>query len=68
VHDLLAALGSRDAVDVSRTGSLVTDVLLATSCDEAGASLVTDRARDFVSLQWHLRGFRFAVADDVLES
>lgn len=65
---VLAALGSREGVDVSRAGSLVNDVLLATSCREAGARLVTENARDFASLQRHLRGFRFAVADDVLES
>jgi predicted nucleic acid-binding protein len=39
--------------------SLVNDALLASSCRDAGAVLVTNNAADFTALQRHLRGFRF---------
>ena len=39
--------------------SFVNDAILASSCREAGAVLVTANARDFVTIQRHLRGFRF---------
>jgi predicted nucleic acid-binding protein len=63
---VLAELAAREGIDLSRAGSVVNDVLLAASCREAGAQLVTENSRDFAAVQRHLRGFRFASADDVL--
>lgn len=63
---VLAALAARERVDVARGGSLVNDVLLATSCREADVRLVTENVRDFAAVQRHLRGFRFAAAEDIL--
>ena len=63
---VLAALGARERVDVSRAGSLVNDVLIAASCREAGARLVTDSVGDYNAVQKHLRGFRFVSAEEVL--
>ena len=57
---------ARDGVDLARTGSLVNDVLIATSCREARVRLVTENAGDFATLQRHLRGFRFVAADEAL--
>jgi predicted nucleic acid-binding protein len=39
--------------------SFVNDALLAASCREAGAVLVTENTRDFITIQRHLKGFRF---------
>ncbi|HUQ83324.1 MAG TPA: PIN domain-containing protein, partial [Gemmatimonadaceae bacterium] len=39
---VLASLATHEGVDVSRAGSLVNDVLIATSCREAGVRLVTE--------------------------
>jgi len=63
---VLAALAAREGVDVSRPGSLVNDVLIAASCREAGARLVTENVGDYAAVQRHLRGFRFVVADEVV--
>jgi predicted nucleic acid-binding protein len=63
---VLAALAVREGIDVSRAGSLVNDVMIATSCREAGVKLVTENVDHFAAVQRHLRGFRFAEADDVL--
>ncbi|HTK50757.1 MAG TPA: PIN domain-containing protein [Gemmatimonadaceae bacterium] len=62
---VLAALGARERVDVSRAGSLVNDVLIAASCREAGARLVTENVGDYTAVQRHLRGFRFVSGDEV---
>ena len=64
---VLAALAAREGVHVSRAGSLVNDVLIAASCREAGAHLVTENVGDYITLQRHLRGFRFVTADNVLQ-
>ena len=63
---VLSALGARDGVDIARAGSLVNDVLIATSCREAGVRLVTENTHDFALIQRHLRGFRFVATDDAL--
>jgi predicted nucleic acid-binding protein len=63
---VLAALASRQGVDVSRAGSLVDDVLIAASCREAQARLVTENVGHFAAIQRYLRGFRFVHADEVL--
>lgn len=63
---VLAALGAQEGVDISRAGSLVGDVLIATSCREAAVRLVTENVRDFAAVQRHLRGFRFLAADEAL--
>jgi predicted nucleic acid-binding protein len=63
---VLSALAVREGIDVSRAGSLVNDVMIATSCREAGVKLVTENVEHFAAVQRHLRGFRFAEADDVL--
>lgn len=39
--------------------SFVNDALLAASCREAGAVLITENTRDFITMQRHLKGFRF---------
>jgi predicted nucleic acid-binding protein len=38
---VLAALAVREGMDTSRSGSLVNDVMIATSCREAGIKLIT---------------------------
>ena len=63
---VLAALGAREGVDSSRAGSLVGDVLIATSCREATVRLVTENLRDFAAVQRHVRGFRYLAADEAL--
>lgn len=65
---VLAALASRDRRDLSRAASLVNDVLLATSCREAGVRLVTENVSDFAAVQRHLRGFHFESADEALRA
>ena len=64
---VLATLGAREGVDVTRAGPLVNDVLIATSCREEQVRLVTENSGDFAMLQRHLRGFRFVAADEALE-
>ena len=63
---VLAALAVREGMDTSRSGSLVNDVIIATSCREAGIRLITENVEHFAAVQRHLRGFRFAEADQVL--
>ena len=63
---VLAALAVREGMDSSRSGSLVNDVIIATSCREAGIRLITENVEHFAAVQRHLRGFRFAEADQVL--
>jgi predicted nucleic acid-binding protein len=63
---VLAALAKREGVQIARAGSLVHDVLLATSCREAGVCLVTEDAADFAAAQRHLRGFRYVATADVM--
>ncbi|HXT15358.1 MAG TPA: PIN domain-containing protein [Gemmatimonadaceae bacterium] len=46
--------------------SLVNDALLAASCREAEAILVTENVRDFAAIQRHLRGFQFRETAAVL--
>jgi predicted nucleic acid-binding protein len=62
---ILAALAAREGVDIARAGSLVNDVLIATSCREAQARLVTENVGHFSAVQRYLRGFRFVHADEV---
>lgn len=61
---VVAALVVRERTTPS--ASLTNDAILATSCREAGATLVTGNTRDFVAIQRHLRGFRFEAADELL--
>jgi predicted nucleic acid-binding protein len=63
---VLAALAVREGMDTSRSGSLANDVMIATSCREAGIKLITENVEHFAAVQRHLRGFRFAEADKVL--
>ena len=63
---VLAELAVREGIDVSRAGSLVNDVIIATSCREAGVKLITANVQHFAAVQRHLRGFRFAEANRVL--
>lgn len=63
---VLAALATREGIDVLRAGSLVNDVLIATSCREAGVRLVTENVGDYAAVQRQLRGFRFVAADEVV--
>lgn len=62
----LATLGAREGVDLSRAASLVADALIAASCREADARLVTENVRDFSALERHLRGFRFSSSSEVM--
>jgi predicted nucleic acid-binding protein len=49
--DVLAELGRREGLDVSRVSKAFgNDVLLALSCREAGIALVTDNQRDFARI------------------
>ena len=63
---VLAALAVREGMDTSRSGSLVNDVMIATSCREAGIKLIIENIEHFAAVQRHLRGFRFVEADKVL--
>ena len=63
---VLASLAAHEGIEVARAGSLVNDVMIATSCREQNARLVTENAHDFVLIQRYVRGFRFNVADEVL--
>ena len=63
---VLAALHRSEGVQLSRAGSLVHDVLLATSCREASVCLVTENVGDFAAAQRHLRGFRFVATTEVM--
>jgi predicted nucleic acid-binding protein len=57
---VLAALARHEHLELARAPrSFTNDVLIATSCREAGVVLVTENARDFTAIQRHLRGFRF---------
>lgn len=42
---------------------LINDALLAASCREAGATLVTANVRDFAILKRFMKGFRYVTAD-----
>jgi len=56
----LAALAAKERVRLATApASLTNDALLAASCREAGAVLLTSNHRDFSRLARHLRGFRF---------
>ena len=63
---VLAALAAREGIDIARAGSLIDDVLIATSCREAGVKLITENVGHFAAVQRHLRGFRFAEAAQML--
>lgn len=63
---VLAALAAGERMDTSRSGSLVNNVMIATSCREAGIKLITENVEHFAAVQRHLRGFRFAEADKAL--
>jgi predicted nucleic acid-binding protein len=60
----LSALAVRENIDSG--SALLADALIAASCREAGAVLVTDNVRHFAALQRQLRGFRFQASDDVM--
>jgi predicted nucleic acid-binding protein len=56
----LSALVAKERLRLSSApASLTNNALLAASCREAGAVLVTNNHRDFTRLARHLRGFRF---------
>ena len=58
---VLSALAHRERLAIADAPrSFVNDVLLAASCRENDATLVTENARDFKAIQRHLRGFRFS--------
>ncbi len=57
---VMADVGLHERLDIgSQRGSFVVDVLLAVTCREHDALLVTRNAADFERIQRHLRGFRF---------
>lgn len=62
---VLSTLALREGVETA-DGVLMADALIAASCREAGAVLVTDNVRHFAALQRHLRGFRFAASADLI--
>lgn len=59
-----AALAARERTTAA--APLTNDVILASSCREAGVTLVTGNPRDFAAIQRHLHGFRFEATDDVI--
>lgn len=62
---VLSALALREGVNTADS-VLIAGALIAASCREAGAVLVTDNVRHFAALQRHLRGFRFAASADLI--
>ena len=57
---VLADLADRENLSLSTAPrSLTNDVVIATSCREHGAVLVTDNAADFAAIKRHLRGFQY---------
>jgi predicted nucleic acid-binding protein len=57
---VIAALAVREGMaSAALRGSFATDVLLAATCREHGALLVTENAADFERIGRHLRGFRY---------
>ena len=62
---VLSTLALREGVETADC-VLVADALIAASCREAGAVLVTDNVRHFTALQRHLSGFRFAASADLI--
>ena len=60
---VMADLAVHERVDsAAQRGSFVVDVLLAVTCREHDALLVTHNSGDFARIQRHLRGFRFVTA------
>lgn len=60
---VLAALAERERLALATAApSLRYDVLLAASCREAGAVLLTENHGDFTRIKRHLRGFTFGAA------
>ena len=58
---VLAELAAKERFDARvAPPSFASDVLLATSCREAGVTLVTANHGDFARIKRHLRGFRAA--------
>ena len=55
---VIADLAEKERFDAHATPSIVQDILLATSCREAGVTLVTANHADFTRIGRHLRGFR----------
>jgi predicted nucleic acid-binding protein len=56
----IAALAAKERFALAEAPrSFINDVVLAASCREAGALLVTGNSRDFITIQRHLKGFRF---------
>lgn len=63
---VLAAARVRDRYPAAAASrSFVRDALLAASCREADATLVTENGTDFARIQRHLRGFRWTSLSDV---
>lgn len=60
---VLSALAAEGYPVSQAARSFTNDVLLATSCRESEATLVTDNLRDFRMIQRHVRGFRVVDAD-----
>ena len=57
---VMADLAMHERVELAtQRGSFTVDVLLAVTCREHEAVLVTANAADFERIQRHLRGFRF---------
>jgi predicted nucleic acid-binding protein len=62
----LASLAAKERRSDVATARLTNDALLASTCREAEATLVTSNLRDFVALRRHLRGFQVRPADDLM--
>ena len=64
----LSALAMRERMSLALEGpSLAMDALIASSCREAHAVLITENVRHFAAQRRHVRGFRFVEADAALE-
>lgn len=57
---IIADLAVKERFDGGAMPSFANDVVLATSCREAGVTLVTANHADFARIGRHLRGFRVA--------
>ncbi len=58
---ILKAYSAKEGVVLAGTSrGLYVDILIAVTARDIGATLITSNAKDFVRIQRHLRGFRYA--------
>ena len=60
VGRILAEMAAKEGLDIAgMKASFLNDLLLAASCRRAGATLITNNARDFARIARHLGGFGY---------